>query len=72
MHIAAALLAQPNRRQENPYQLLGQGMLTIKPYINGIGKHSLHTHTEQLAIYLASVIMGTLALKNGFYAHTHD
>ena len=26
----------------------------------------------QLAIYMASVIMGTLALKNGFYAHTHD
>ena len=26
----------------------------------------------QLAIYMASVIMGTLTLKNGFYAYTHD
>ena len=25
-----------------------------------------------LAIYMASVIIGTLALKNGFYAHMHD
>ena len=30
------------------------------------------TTITQLAIYMASVIMGTLALKNGFYAHTHD
>ena len=27
---------------------------------------------SQLAIYMASVIMGTLTLKNVFYAHTHD
>ena len=29
-------------------------------------------HNAQLAIYMASVIMGTLTLKNGFYAYTHD
>ena len=27
--------------------------------------------SSQLAIYIASAIMGTLALKNGFNAHTY-
>ena len=29
------------------------------------------TKVAQLAIYIASAIMGALALKNGFNAHTH-
>ena len=30
-----------------------------------------HRSITQLAIYIASAIMGALALKNGFNAHTH-
>ena len=44
----------------------------VKLVIGGLTLVMLGISYAQLAIYMASVIMGDLALKNGFYTHTHD
>ena len=41
------------------------------PFWQESGKKKQNHRPPQLAIYIASAIMGALALKNGFNAHTH-
>ena len=43
-------------------------------FVAGVTTASIYFSSTpaQLAIYMASVMMGDLALKNGFYTHTHD